>query len=209
MIKHKGLGRGLDALLPPGLPVLAIGPAANWRGKEWRAERFAELMRRLTMPDAPFAAARVAVLAAAHEREQAAPVLAALPSGRVIDLVGRTNLLTAASYIAAARLSKRIGLIRTMVYTHFPSNLCMILMPFAPSLAVASVLFATLSYDPVADFAPVSLVVQYPTVIVVPNSSPARTLQEFITHAKASVTIEKPRSFWITGTADAIFTRSI
>lgn len=48
-----------------------------------------------------------------------------------------TNLLTAASYIAAARLSKRIGLIRTMVYTHFPSNLCMIFMPFAPSLAVA------------------------------------------------------------------------
>src|SRR5205807_8572532 len=81
-----------EALVPPGGPVLAIGPAANWRGKEWRAERFAELARRLTMPDAPFASARVAVLAAAHEREQAAPVLAALPPGRLIDLVGRTDL---------------------------------------------------------------------------------------------------------------------
>jgi heptosyltransferase III len=37
-------------LLPPGGPVLAIGPAANWRGKEWRRERFAELALRLTAP---------------------------------------------------------------------------------------------------------------------------------------------------------------
>src|SRR6266478_5763172 len=62
--------RAAATLVPPGGPVLAIGPAANWRGKEWRAERFAELARRLTMPDAPFAAARVAVLAAAHERAE-------------------------------------------------------------------------------------------------------------------------------------------
>src|SRR5438876_784954 len=40
----------------------------------------------------------------------------------------------------------------------------------------------------IADFTPVSLVVQYPTVIVVPNSSPARTLAEFIALAKASPT---------------------
>ncbi len=53
-------------------------------------------------------------------------------------------------------------------------------------LANNSFLYPKLTYDPVADFAPVSLVVQYPTVIVVPNSSPARTLAEFIDHAKAS-----------------------
>jgi tripartite-type tricarboxylate transporter receptor subunit TctC len=46
-------------------------------------------------------------------------------------------------------------------------------------------LYPKLSYDPVADFASVSLVVQFPTVIVVPNSSPARNLSEFIVHAKA------------------------
>jgi tripartite-type tricarboxylate transporter receptor subunit TctC len=45
-------------------------------------------------------------------------------------------------------------------------------------------LYPKLSYDPVADFAPVSLAVQFPTVIVVPNSSPARSLAEFIAHAK-------------------------
>ena len=38
-------------LVPPGAPVLAVGPAANWRGKQWRAERFAELAGRLTAAD--------------------------------------------------------------------------------------------------------------------------------------------------------------
>src|SRR6185437_12471381 len=62
------------ALVPPGGSVLALGPAANWRGKQWRAERFAELALRLTAAGAPLAGARVAVLAAAHERAQAAPL---------------------------------------------------------------------------------------------------------------------------------------
>jgi heptosyltransferase-3 len=96
--------RAAEALVPPGSPVLAIGPAANWRGKQWRAERFAELARRLTPPDAPFAAARVAVLAATHERPQAQPLLAALPPARIIDLVGKTDLLTAAAALRRCAL---------------------------------------------------------------------------------------------------------
>ena len=96
--------RAAETLVPPGGPVLAIGPAANWRGKEWRAERFAELARRLTMADAPFAAARVAVLAAEHERAQATPMFAALPPGRAIDLVGKTELLTAAAVLRRCAL---------------------------------------------------------------------------------------------------------
>ena len=85
-----------DALLPPGPSVLAIGPAANWRGKQWSSERFAELAQRLTAADGPLPGARIAVLAAAHEAAQAAPLLAAVPPGRAIDLVGKTDLLTAA-----------------------------------------------------------------------------------------------------------------
>ncbi len=91
-------------LVPPGGPVLVIGPAANWRGKQWRAERFAELALRLTGPATPLSGARVAVLAAAHERAQVAPVLAALPAARRIDLVGRTDLLTAAALLRRAAL---------------------------------------------------------------------------------------------------------
>jgi heptosyltransferase-3 len=90
--------------VPPGAPVLAIGPAANWRGKQWRAERFAELALRLTAPGGILAGARVAVLAASHERAQAAPLLAAIPAERLIDLVGRLDLLAAAAVLRRAAL---------------------------------------------------------------------------------------------------------
>src|SRR5216684_143206 len=60
--------------------------------------------RRLTCPATPLSGARVAVLAAAHERAQVAPVLAALPAARRIDLVGRTDLLTAAALLRRAAL---------------------------------------------------------------------------------------------------------
>jgi tripartite-type tricarboxylate transporter receptor subunit TctC len=50
--------------------------------------------------------------------------------------------------------------------------------------AVNAFLFAKLSYDPVADFAPVSLVVQYTNGMAVPNSSPAHTIKEFIAYAR-------------------------
>jgi heptosyltransferase-3 len=92
------------ALLPPGPPVLAIGPAANWRGKQWRAERFAELAQRLTATGGPLAGARIAVLAAAHEEAQAAPLIRMTAPGGVIDLVGRTDLLTAAAVLRRSSL---------------------------------------------------------------------------------------------------------
>jgi tripartite-type tricarboxylate transporter receptor subunit TctC len=44
--------------------------------------------------------------------------------------------------------------------------------------------YPKLSYDPVADLQPVTAVVQYPTVVALPNSSPAKTVQEFIDYAK-------------------------
>ena len=46
-------------------------------------------------------------------------------------------------------------------------------------------LYPKLSYDPVADFEPVSLVVQFPVAFVVPNSSPAPTVAAFVAEAKA------------------------
>jgi tripartite-type tricarboxylate transporter receptor subunit TctC len=54
------------------------------------------------------------------------------------------------------------------------------------SLAVNTSLYRSLSYDPVADFAPVSLVTQLAYFVFVPNSSPAKTMKEFIAHAKAN-----------------------
>lgn len=88
-------------------PVLAVGPAANWRGKQWRAAFFAELARRLTAPDGILPGARIAVLAAGHERPQAAPVLASVPEDRRIDLVGIVNPLEA--YAVLSRCALFIG----------------------------------------------------------------------------------------------------
>ncbi len=96
--------RAAAALIPPGAPVLAIGPAANWRGKQWRAERFAELAQRLTSIDGLLPGARVAVLAAGHEHGQAQPLLDAIPGDRRIDLVGRVDLLTAAAVLRRCAL---------------------------------------------------------------------------------------------------------
>ena len=46
-------------------------------------------------------------------------------------------------------------------------------------------IYPKLSYDPVADFAMVSLVVRFPVVIVAPNSSPAQNFKEFVELAKS------------------------
>lgn len=47
-----------------------------------------------------------------------------------------TNLASAVSMLAAVPLANRIGLVRTMVFTHLPSSLCLVVIPFVPSLSV-------------------------------------------------------------------------
>ena len=52
-------------------------------------------------------------------------------------------LLQAVSYEVSGRLANRIGLVNTMVFTHLPSNLLLLVVPFSPNLGVAvAVLFA-------------------------------------------------------------------
>ncbi|MBI4115420.1 MAG: MFS transporter [Candidatus Omnitrophica bacterium] len=45
------------------------------------------------------------------------------------------------SHLGAAWIAKRIGLVNTMVFTHLPSSLLLMTVPFAPNLTVAIVLF--------------------------------------------------------------------
>lgn len=49
-----------------------------------------------------------------------------------------TSLLSAASFLVASRVAERIGLLNTMVFTHLPSNLMLLAVPFMPSFASAS-----------------------------------------------------------------------
>jgi tripartite-type tricarboxylate transporter receptor subunit TctC len=53
-------------------------------------------------------------------------------------------------------------------------------------LAVNKFLFPSLSYDPLADLAPVTLICEYPNVMAVPISSPARSVKQFIDYANAN-----------------------
>ena len=48
-----------------------------------------------------------------------------------------SNLLSAVSALSAARIAARIGLINTMVFTHLPSNVLLILIPLMPTLELA------------------------------------------------------------------------
>jgi predicted MFS family arabinose efflux permease len=47
------------------------------------------------------------------------------------------NILAAISALAAAGIARRIGLINTMVFTHLPSNVLLILVPLMPNLPLA------------------------------------------------------------------------
>ena len=48
-----------------------------------------------------------------------------------------TGLLSALSALVAVRIAKRLGLIRTMVYTHLPANVLLMATPFMPNLGLA------------------------------------------------------------------------
>lgn len=90
------------ALLPAGPPLIALGPTANWPGKLWPPERFAELFGALAAGALPGAVPVVLGGPGAAERAMAAPLLALLPEA--IDLVGALSLPEAAACLARADL---------------------------------------------------------------------------------------------------------
>lgn len=90
--------------IPLGAPVLAVGPTANWAGKQWPAENFVEVIERLTNNGGILPGARVAVFGSAAEREVALPVLQTIPAERRIDLAEGTELPVAAACLQRCAL---------------------------------------------------------------------------------------------------------
>ena len=88
-------------------PILAIGPTANWIGKAWPANRFADLVQRLTAVGGILDGAKVLVLGAPHERKMLGSLLESIPPERLIDQVGRADLLTV--YACLERCSLYVG----------------------------------------------------------------------------------------------------
>jgi lipopolysaccharide export system permease protein len=81
-------------LIPPGPPVLGLGPTASWAYKTWPASSFATLARRLTEPGGLLPGARVVLFGGPGEEEAAKQAAITVPPDRVINLVGRLDLLT-------------------------------------------------------------------------------------------------------------------
>src|SRR4051794_7727400 len=52
--------------------------------------------------------------------------------------------------------------------------------------AIAQFVTTSISYNPVDDFAPVTLMCVYPNIMAIPNSSPSHTVPAFIARAKAN-----------------------
>jgi len=102
------------------------------------------------------------------------------------------HLLNAASHLGAAWLARRIGLVKTMVFTHLPSSLLLIAVPFAPSLKGAILLFlcreALVEMD-------VPTRQSYVAAVVLPNE---RTFASGITNLARNI-------FWAIGSTVAGF----
>jgi MFS family permease len=100
------------------------------------------------------------------------------------------HVLNAGSHLGAAWLARRIGLVNTMVFTHLPSSLFLMAVPFAPSFRWAVVLFlcreALVEMD-------VPTRQSYVTAMVKPEE---RTLASGITNLARNV-------FWAVGSATA------
>jgi MFS family permease len=62
-------------------------------------------------------------------------------AGVVAVLFAASRILNAFSHLGAAWLARRIGLVRTMVFTHLPSSLLLLTVPFAPTFWLAALLF--------------------------------------------------------------------
>jgi MFS family permease len=81
-----------------------------------------------------------------------------------------TNLLAAFSILASAWLAERIGLIETMVFTHIPAQIALMLVPFMPSLWLALGLLLIRALFSHMDIAPRN---SYVMAVVSPQERPA------------------------------------
>lgn len=78
-----------ETLIPAGTPVLGVGPTSNWIGKTWEAEKFIELVSRVTAEGGVCSGWRVAVFGAPSEEDIARQVLYALPEDKRLDVVAK------------------------------------------------------------------------------------------------------------------------
>ena len=106
-----------------------------------------------------------------------------------------SNLLTAASYLAAPPIARRFGLINTMVFTHLPSSLCLIAIPFIPNLGVVIGLLLVRSLLSQMD---VPTRTSYVMAVVTPQERPAAASLTSVPRSLASALSPVIAGFLIT-----------
>jgi tripartite-type tricarboxylate transporter receptor subunit TctC len=111
------------------------------------------------------------------------------PPGGAVDIVGRMvaeKLGPAmATTIVIENKAGAAGLIGSEQVMRSPADGYTLVMSTVSSHAIAPAVYRRMPYDPVADFAPVTLVALTPYIVTVNASVPARTLGELIALARA------------------------
>ncbi len=94
-----------DALIPTeDVPLLAIGPGADWMGKVWPSERYAKVAVALVGDGGPLEGGRVIVVGDENARDTAHTIRLSLPRNRVTELQGRLSPLETVAAVSRAAL---------------------------------------------------------------------------------------------------------
>lgn len=156
------------------------------------AARRAIAMLGALVPALPAAAAQLEARSANDATYPNRPIrlLIGLPPGGPTDVVAR---------IVAPKLGDALGqqvivdnrtgaggLIAAETAAKAPPDGYTLLFGAVSYSAIFASLYKKLPYDPVKDFAPISLVAKVPNVLVVNPAMPVRTVSDFIAHAKAN-----------------------
>jgi tripartite-type tricarboxylate transporter receptor subunit TctC len=112
------------------------------------------------------------------------------PPGGTTDLLGRLIADQVKSGLnATVIVENKPGAgtnIGAELVAHAPPDGYTLLLATSTTLAINKTLYKKLPFDPVKDFAPISLVAEVPFALIVNPSIPAKTLAEFIAYAKAN-----------------------
>ena len=82
-------------------PLVAVGPTANWAGKQWPQAKFLALIQGLLATPA-YKDATFLLLGAPNERQDIENLIAAVPAQNRLDLVGKTTIAESYAWLDAA-----------------------------------------------------------------------------------------------------------